>query len=509
MVRYSLSLGVLVVSLTLSCVSGAPALFYPVVNVDGGSSAVETVPVTEEGYFTIPTSTLGGGAVYTSCNAFSIETVVHTTTVTVDQQSTITKIIGIDSVSTDYQTLTVTEYYTIRPTAESNASVTSGHQNSITQTVEYTSPHTEYKTLTVTKYPTISPSRTTTAYVTVTPSHSADKTTTVTITAAPITITETIGLTTLQFEQVTLTNTQYVTVAPEQTISKSLTTVVATPTRSDGYKTVYVTHYSYLSPTTVTIVRTVNPAEVSSTAIAAQLSESRSSFVLSMPISSEPLSAQTASPSSSSLAAAAAAASDAPSETSSASRSNSVTVTVTPSSSISSSAESVTVTVTERVPFLSSPEPVTVTVTEAVSSSSGVAIAVKPSSTPVTAVTISSEVDSTITVTQPGETYTLIIDRTAIVTDSYTTYVTEYRALSPLVSTTFSSSLIEATPSPSSPSSSSGDGTGSTVLSLNVPTLTPPWANTTITTTIPATSTYYPSTDTITQFKTVHNGTFI
>ncbi|KAK9385600.1 hypothetical protein V1515DRAFT_226653 [Lipomyces mesembrius] len=495
MVCYSsLSLGLLVVSLTFSSVSGAPAPFYPVVNVDGGSSEAETVPVTENDYIAITASTWGEGAVYTSCNAFSTETVEHTTTVTVDQQSTITRTIGITSVTTDYQTLTVTEYYTITPPAESNASVTFGHQNSITETVEYTSPHTEYKTLTVTRYLTISPSPTTTAYVTVTPSHSADKTTTVTITAAPITITETIGLTSLQIEQATLTNTQYVTVTPEQKISKSLTTVVATPIVSKEYTTVYVTHYSYLSPATVTIVRTEKPTVVSSTAIVTESSGPSSSFVLSAPISSV-ASVQTVPPS-------------VPSETSSVSTSNSVTVTVTASSSISSSAESMTVTVTERVTFLSSPMPVTVTVTESVSSSSRVAIAIKQSSTPVTALTISSEVDSTITVTQPGETYTLIIDRTAIVTDGYTTYVTEYHALSPSVSATFSSSHIEATSTPSSPSSSSFDGTSSTVLgSLNVP--TPLWANTTITTTIPATSTYYPSADTIPQSKPVHNGTFI
>ncbi|KAK9330163.1 hypothetical protein V1520DRAFT_139507 [Lipomyces starkeyi] len=493
MVRYSpLSLGFLVVSLALPSVSGAPAPFYPVVNVDGGSSAAETVPVTENDYFTITASTWREGAVYTSCNAFT-ETVEHTTTVTVDQQSTITRTIGITSVTTDYQTLTLTEYHTIRLPTESNASVTFGYQNAITDV---------HKTLTVTRYPTGSPSPTTTAYVTVTPSHTADDTTTVTITAAPITITETIGLTSLQFEQVTLTHTQYVTVNPEQT------TVVATPTVSEEFTTVYVTHYSYLSPATVTIVRTVKPTEVSSTAIVTESSAPSSSFVLSAPLPSEPLSGQKVSPSSS-LADAAAAAWDVLSETSGVSTSNSVTVI--PSSSMSSSAESVTVTVTERVPFLSSPEPVTVTVTESVSSPSGVAIAAKQSSTPVTAVTISSEVDSTITVTQPGETYTLIIDRTAIVTDGYTTYVTEYHALSPSVSTTSSSSIIEATSGPSSRSSSSGDGTSSTILgSLNVPTLTPLWTNTTITTTtIAAISTYYPSTDTIPQSKPAHNGTFI
>ncbi|KAK9488742.1 hypothetical protein V1527DRAFT_456049 [Lipomyces starkeyi] len=504
MVRYSpLSLRFLVVSLALPSVNGAPAPFYPVVNVDGGSSAAETVPVTENDYFTVTASTWGEGAVYMSCNAMT-ETVEHTTTVTVDQQSTITRTIGITSVTTDYQTLTLTEYYTIRLPTESNASVTFGHQNSITDRVEYNSPHTEYKTLTVTRYPTVSPSPTSTAYVTVTPKHTADETATVTITAAPITITETIGLTSLQFEQVTLTNTQYVTVTPEQT------TAVASPTLSEEYTTVYVTHYSYLSPATVTIVRTVKPTEVSSTAIVTESSAPSSSFVVSAPLSSESLSGQTVSQSSSS-AAAAAAAWDLLSKTSSVSTSNWMTVIVTPISSMSSSAESVTVTVTERVPFLSSPEPVTVTVTESVSSSSGVAIAAKQSSTPVTAVTISSEVDSTITVTQPGETYTLIIDRTAVITDGYTTYVTEYHALSPSVSATFSSSIIEATSSPSSRSSSSGDGTSSTVLgSPNVPTLTPLWTNTTITTTtIPAISTYYPSTDTIPQSKPVHNGTFI
>ncbi|KAK9490657.1 hypothetical protein V1508DRAFT_256030 [Lipomyces doorenjongii] len=497
MVCYSsLSLGFLVISVTLSFVSGAPAPFYPVVNVDGGTSAAETVPVTENDYFTITASTWGEGVGYTSCNAFSTETIEHTTTVTVEEQSTITRTIGITSATTDYQTLTVTEYYTIRSPAESNASVTFGH--SITETVEYNSPHTEYKTLTVTKYPTISPSPVTTTYVTVTPSHSADETTTVTITAAPITITETIGLTSLQIEQETLTNIQYVTVTPEQTISKSLTTVVATPIVSKEYTTVYVTHYSYLSPATVTIVRTEKPTVVSSTEIVTEASGPTS-------ISSVPF-VQTVSPSSS----LAAAASDVRSETSSVSTSNSVTATVTASSSTSSSAESVTVTVTERVPFLSSPEPVTVTVTESVSSSSRVAIEVKQSSTPVTAFTKSSDVDSTITVTQPGETYTLIIDRTAIVTDGYTTYVTEYQKLSPSVSITFSSSLIETISTPSSRSSSSGDGTGSTVLgSLNVPTLTPLWANTTITTTIPATSTYYPSADTIPQSNPAHNGTFI
>ncbi|KAK9323356.1 hypothetical protein V1517DRAFT_320526 [Lipomyces orientalis] len=472
MVRYSpSSLSFLVVYLALlTRVNGAPAGSYPVVNVDGGSSAAETVPITEVGYVAVSASEWGEDPASTVCSAISTETIEKTTTITIDQQTTITKTSGIISFITDYQTVTLSEYYTITPHNEAKTFITVGHENTITETVEVSSRYTEYKTLTVTEYHT--PSTSTATLVTATPSYTTDKTTTVTVTAAPSTITETISLTSTRTDKEIITTTQYVTATPETMISNPLATVLPTPTSVEQFTTVYVTHYSYLSPTILTIVRTATPTI--STAVT---------------VSSESLSVHTLP----SLTAASHSA--ASSHSSSVLPSTSVPVTVTASPSSSSSAELVTVTVTELAPFSSLLEPVTVTVTESETSLSPVAFPVE-SSTPVTAiVTTSVEVASTITVTQPGETYTVIIDRSTIVTNGHTAYVTEYRAQSPSLTEAFSTA---------SSSSSSNDGASSTASVPSAPTFPPRWTNTTAL----ASLTSVAFTETISPSKSARNGTF-
>ncbi|KAK9367627.1 hypothetical protein V1509DRAFT_625766 [Lipomyces kononenkoae] len=422
MVRYTpLYLGVMVVCFTLSTVSGAPAPFYPVVNVDGGSSGAETVQVTEiEPITMLTTSPWGQAAATASCSASFVETVEYTITITA---STITSTIGVTSVTTDYQTLTVTEYYTLTSSAEQKASATLSSQKPIMETTV-----TEYKTLTITSYPNISSTR----YVTVTPSSSTNEISTVTITvaASPATITKTISLTSLRTDKTTVTDTytQYLTGTPERTTPQSPKSESVTPTELEEY-------------TTVTIFQTVKPTVSSAEDI------TRSSFDSLTPISSESSSAH-----------------------------GHLTTPVSVSESISSSVERATATITGHV---SSVGTGTVMVT-------GVSTSDVETIVPSSSIARSSNADSTITVTQPGATYTLIIDRSVIVTDGYTRYVTDYHTLSPLVGTTSSRGLIETTPhpaSPSSPSTSSRDGTDSTTLSsprsLTFTPFTPFWSNTT------------------------------
>ncbi|KAK9239397.1 hypothetical protein V1525DRAFT_50698 [Lipomyces kononenkoae] len=412
MVRYTpLSLSLLVLYFTIATVTGAPAPFYPVVNVDGGSSGAETVQVTQIDPLTMPTtSAWGESAVSASCYAFSTKTVERT--ITLNQAITITSTTGVTSVTTDYQTLTVTEYYTITSAEEQKPSTTLLPQKPTTVT--------EYKTLTT--YPTISVS----SSLTVTPSPSTLQISTVTVTVAPspATITETIRLTSLRDDKLTVTDTQYLTVTPESTISKPAKSDQATPSVSEESTTADVTHYSYQSPAIVTIVQTVN-AEVSSGVVTTPSYAASSSFEPSPPMSS-------------------------------------TTTSSSPSLSSSLSSEAVA----------AQSESTTVLMTNS-------GIAGSPS------VVKSSEADRTITVTQPAQTYTLIIDRSVIVTDGYTTYVTEYHTLSPSVSTTLSSRLIETTSIPassSSPRTSTRDGTDSPKLSSPSSRI-PFWSNTTTATT--------------------------